>query len=565
MAGGGTKGGGLAMMAGRAAKPPAVGADISAPSPFPSACFAMLGEVRVGEDFAGCKSVLLHPNLHNPKDSVLFEGMRSSVPFRIPNSLPMNNRRAFIKQSALAFTALSASRVFGANNTIRVACIGLGGQGSGNAKRMASVPGVEIAYLCDPDTVALDRAKQAYPNAKTTQDLRKVMEDKDIDVVVVSTGNHWHVLASIWAMQAGKDVYVEKPVSHNIWEGRKLVEAARKYNRIVQGGTQQRSDPLQDEIKAFFDAGSLGKMKYVRCNHYSMRATIGKRTEPLTPPTTVDYDLWLGPAKDEPILRNKFHYDWHWNWNTGNGEMGNWGPHILDDLRNVVFRDKIPLPKRIIAGGGRFGWDDAGETPNTHFAYMDTGDIPVIVDFHNLPRQKGMKAPDVYMRRRTGSFLIVECEGGYYTGNRGGGSVFDPSGKKIQTFKGDGGKTHAANFIAAVRSRKASELKAEVEAIHYSSAWCHLGNISYRLGQKYSRDQAEAAVKDFQPWNDVIADFHEHLKKNELDDSKLDIRMGPMLEIDAQKETFIGETATPEALALLTREFRKGYEVPMNV
>jgi hypothetical protein len=176
-----------------------------------------------------------------------------------------------------------------------------------------------------------------------------------------------------------------------------------------------------------------------------------------------------------------------------------------------------------------------------------------------------MKAPDVYMRRRTGSFLIVECEGGYYTGNRGGGSVFDPSGKKIQTFKGDGGKTHAANFIAAVRSRKTSDLKAEVEAIHYSSAWCHLGNISYRLGQKYSRDQAEAAVKDFQPWNDVIADFHEHLKKNELDDSKLEIRMGPMLEIDAQKETFIGGTATPEALALLTREFRKGYEVPMNV
>jgi predicted dehydrogenase len=141
----------------------------------------------------------------------------------------------------------------------------------GNASRMAKVPGVEIAYLCDPDTAALERAKKVYPNAKTTQDLRKVMEDKSIDAVVVSTGNHWHVLASIWAIQAGKDVYVEKPVSHNIWEGRKLVEAARKYNRIVQGGTQQRSDPLQDEIKAFLDAGTIGKIKYVRCNHYSMR------------------------------------------------------------------------------------------------------------------------------------------------------------------------------------------------------------------------------------------------------------------------------------------------------
>jgi predicted dehydrogenase len=477
----------------------------------------------------------------------------------------MTSRRTFISQSALAFTALSASRVLGANETIRIASIGLGGQGNGNAKRMAAVPGVEIAYLCDPDTVALERAKKVFPNAKTTQDLRTVMEDKDIDAVVVSTGNHWHVLASIWAIQAGKDVYVEKPISHNIWEGRKLVEAARKYNRIVQGGTQQRSDPLQDEIKAFLDAGTIGKIKYVRCNHYSLRNTIGKIDKPLTPPETVNYDLWLGPAKDEPIYREKLHYDWHWNWNTGNGEMGNWGPHILDDLRNVVFRDKVALPKRVIAGGGRFAWDDAGETPNTHFAYMDTGDIPVIVDFHNLPRQKGMKAPDVYLRRRTGAFLIIECEGGYYTGSRGGGTAYDAAGKKLHTFKGDGGKTHAANFIAAVRSRKQDELKAEIEAIHNSSAWCHLANTSFRLGQKYVREQAEAAVKDFQPWNDVIGDFHEHLVKNELDASTLDIKMGPMLELDVAKETFIGETATPEALALLTREYREGFAVPAEV
>jgi hypothetical protein len=292
-----------------------------------------------------------------------------------------------------------------------------------------------------------------------------------------------------------------------------------------------------------------------------MRKTIGKRETPLTPPPTVNYDLWLGPAQDEPLFRERFHYDWHWDWNTGNGEMGNWGPHILDDLRNVVFRDKVPLPKRVIAGGGRFAWNDAGETPNTHFAYMDTGDIPVIVDFHNLPRQAGLNAPDVYLRRRTTSFLVIECENGYYTGNRGGGSAFDLEGKKLHTFKGDGGKTHAANFIAAMRSRKPSDLKAEVENIHNSSAWCHLANISYRLGQKYARDQAEAALKDFQPWNDVIADFHDHLGRNQLDAAALDIKIGPMLDIDPANETFIGPNATPEALALLTREYRAGYEV----
>lgn len=477
----------------------------------------------------------------------------------------LKSRRAFIKQSTLCLTALSASRVLGANEKIRIASIGLGGQGTGNAGRMAKVPGVEVVMLCDPDTAQLAKVKKLFPHAATTQDLRKVMDDKSIDAVVVSTGNHWHVLAAIWAMQAGKDVYVEKPVSHNIWEGRKLVEAARKYGRICQGGTQQRSDPMQDEIKAYFDAGTLGKIKYVRCNHYSMRKTIGKRVMPLTPPPSVNYDLWLGPAADEQLFRERFHYDWHWDWNTGNGEMGNWGPHILDDLRNVVFRDKVKLPKRVIAGGGRFAWNDAGETPNTHFAYMDTGDIPVIVDFHNLPRMKGVNAPDVYLRRRTGAFLIVECENGYYTGSRGGGSVFDAEGKKVHTFKGDGGKSHAANFIAAIRSRKPSDLKAEVEDIHLSSAWCHLANISYRLGQKYVREQAESAVKDFQPWNDVIGDFHEHLKRNELDDSTLDIKIGPMLEIDATKETFTGATATSEALALLTREYRKGYEVPQQV
>jgi predicted dehydrogenase len=328
------------------------------------------------------------------------------------------------------------------------------------------------------DQKVVDRAKQIYPQAKTATDLRKVIEDKDIDAVIISTCNHWHVLASIWAIQAGKDVYVEKPISHNIWEGRKLVEAARKYNRIVQGGTQQRSDPLQDEIKAFFDSGTIGNIKYVRCNRYGQRESIGKLAQPLTPPESVNYDLWLGPAKDEPIYREKFHYDWHWNWNTGNGELGNWGPHILDDLRNVVFRDKVKLPKRVIAGGGRFGWDDAGETPNTHFAYFDTGDIPVIMDVHSQPRQKGIKADDVYFRRKTNAFLVIECEGGYYTGGRGGGSAYDAAGKKLKTFKGDGGGNHALNFIEGIRSRKADHLKAEIEDIHFSSAWCHLGNIS---------------------------------------------------------------------------------------
>lgn len=472
------------------------------------------------------------------------------------------NRRKFLSTTALAATALSSGRVLGANEKIRLGFIGIGGRGMGSAAWFSKIEDVEVAYLCDVEQKQLDRGKQLYPNAKVTKDMRKLIEDKDIDAVVVSTTNHWHVLASIWACQAGKDVYVEKPISHNIWEGRQLVEAARKHDRIVQGGTQQRSDELQDEIKAFLDEGTLGKIKYVRCNRYGRRESIGKRDTPLTPPSTTDYDLWLGPAQDLPIHREKFHYDWHWVWNTGNGELGNWGPHVLDDLRNVVFRDKVKLPKRVVAGGGRLGWNDAGETPNTHFTYMDTGDIPVIMDVHNLPKTKGAKQGDIYARRRSRGFLVIECENGYYAGGRGGGAAYDPQGKAIKKFKGNGGGAHAENFIKAMRSRKRDSLKAEIEEIHFSSAWCHLGNISYRLGQTYGREQAEAVVKDFQPWNDVIEDFHTHLKANEIDESKEKIFIGPTLEIDAEKETFVGDSATKEALALLTREYRKGFEIP---
>ncbi|MEZ5324002.1 MAG: Gfo/Idh/MocA family oxidoreductase [Verrucomicrobiales bacterium] len=477
-------------------------------------------------------------------------------------------RRSFLAASAMTMTALSASRVVGGNDKIRIGMIGLGGRGSGTAGHFAKIEGVEIAYLCDADQVAIDRAKARFPDAKTTQDMRRLLDDKDIDVVVVSTGNHWHVLASIWACQAGKDVYVEKPISHNIWEGRKLVEAARKYDRIVQGGTQQRSDALQDEIKAYLDGGDLGAMKYVRCNRYGMRESIGaKRSTPLVPPTSVDYNLWLGPAADEPIYRENLHYDWHWVWNTGNGELGNWGPHILDDLRNVVFRDKVALPKRVLAAGGRLAWNDAGETPNTHFVYMDTGVVPVIVDVHNLPRGKGQKAGDNYKRRRTGAFLVIECENGYYAGGRGGGAAYmEGESKPVKRFKGDAGELHAANFIAAVRSRKKEELNAEIEQIHYSSAWCHLGNISYQLAEKkFDRQEAEEQIKGYQPWTDVIDDFYAHLEANEIDPKTEDIKLGAMLEIDPARETFIGESATPDALKLLRRDYREGFVVPEQV
>ena len=479
-------------------------------------------------------------------------------------------RRDFVRGTlaAGAAMALPVGRVLGANETINLGCIGLGGRGGHSANEFAKVKGVRIAGLAEPDQQRLASVRKRYPDAKGWADLRRVLDDKDIDVVCISTCNHWHALAAIWACQAGKDVYVEKPVSWCVLEGRKMVEAARRHKRIVQAGMQQRSCPLQAQIKAFLDEGHLGKIRYVRLNRYGLRGPVAKGDGPLKIPEGIDYDLWLGPAKDEPVYRKTLHYDWHWDWNTGNGEMGNWGPHIVDDCRNVVFRDKVALPVRCIAGGGRLGWDDAAETPNTHFVYYDTGGIPVIFDVRNLPRKAGERAGAVYRPRRTRSSVVIECENGYYAGGRGGGVAHDKNGKRIKKLSGDGGRGHIPNFIEAVRSRRPDDLNADIERGHYSSAWCHLANLSWQLGRPYRKEEALARVKGLKPWADVIEQFHAHLDANGIDPKKADIKLGAMLEVDAEAETLTGPSATPQAKALWTgqeRGYRKPFVVPDKV
>ena len=196
-------------------------------------------------------------------------------------------------------------------------------------------------------------------------------------------------------MQAGKDVYVEKPLSHRQWEGRQVVNAARKYKKVVQLGTQHRSDlPLQDPAKDLLhNKKALGKILYVQANRLGVREPIGKRSAPLIISKDIDYNLWLGPAADQPIYRDKLHYDWHWDFNTGNGEMGNWGVHIIDDVRNVAYQDSVILPKRILAVGGRAVWGDAGNTPNVHFVCFDTGTYPTIMALSNMTQAPDKKRP----------------------------------------------------------------------------------------------------------------------------------------------------------------------------
>jgi len=366
-------------------------------------------------------------------------------------------------------------------------------------------------------------------------------------------------LAAIWAMEAGKDVYVEKPLSHSQWEGRQTVAAARKYNRICQVGTQQRSDPMQAEIKKFLhQEKTLGEITSARVNRYGVRPSIGKRDTPLEIEKDVAYDLWLGPAQDEPIYRENLHYDWHWVWNTGSGEMGNWGVHVLDDLRNNVFQDSVSLPRRILGGGGRVGLNDAGETPNVHFAYFDTGTIPVVIGLSNLPAQPaGKKSPD---HPGPGSGYIAYCEGGRYEGQRGRGAAYDQDGKLVKEFKGNQGNVlHQANFIDAMRNRDPSTLHADVAVGNDSTGWCNLANIAFQAGKDFRHDDASRIDADI--WNSLIEEMQQHLAEHAVPIDSSEIKLSPVLTLDAKTERFIGahaETANP----LLRRQYRQGFEVP---
>lgn len=474
-------------------------------------------------------------------------------------------RRHFIQSGIAAGTfvtsSFSPSFAGSANEEIRLGFVSCGGRANQLMGMFDKIDGVTVTALCDPDSGRVAATKRRYPKAKGYADLRDLLADDNVDAVVVATCNHWHCLAAIWAMEAGKDVYVEKPLSHSQWEGRQTVAAARKYNRICQVGTQQRSDPMQAEIKRFLhEEKALGEIVSARVNRYGVRGSIGKRSTPLKIDSSVNFDLWLGPAQDKPIFRNKLQYDWHWDWNTGSGEMGNWGVHVLDDLRNNVFQDTVSLPKRIFGGGGRVAWNDAGDTPNVHFVYFDTGSIPVVIGLSNLTEAPGRKGSPKHPG--PGSGYIAYCEGGRFEGQRGSGAAYDKDGKKIRSFKGNGGNDlHQKNFIDAVRSRDASRLNTDVEVGHQSTGWCNLANIAFRAGDTFTHEAAKAVSNDRGVWNGLLQETEKHLGAHGIDIAGSEIRLSPMLHVDAEKEVFVGDHAAA-ANEFLKRQYRKGFVVP---
>jgi predicted dehydrogenase len=427
--------------------------------------------------------------------------------------------------------------------------------------------GVRLVALCDVDQKVLDngvaRLKKENIEVEAFRDIRKLLEKKDLDAISIATPNHWHALGAIWAVQAGKDVYVEKPVSHDVWEGRKIVEAARKYGKIVQTGTQSRSSHALREAIAWVKAGNLGAIKASRGLCYKRRPSIGKTTGPQPVPDSIDYDLWSGPAPLVPPRRNStkwgtVHYDWHWFWNYGAGDLGNQGIHQMDIARRFI--DSNELSPRVFAVGGRLGYEDDGETPNTVVIYHDYGKVPLIFEVRGLPQKADTSDMDQFMGARIGN--ICHCEHGYIavTDSYGKASAHDKDGKEIKKF--DGGGNHFANFIDAVRSRKVSDLNADILEGHLSSALCHTGNISYRLGKQQSPEQIHDAIKNDKDAAEAVGRMEEHLAANMVDLKKTPATLGAVLAMDGKAERFIGNDA---ANKLLTRDYRKPFVVPEKV
>ena len=472
-------------------------------------------------------------------------------------------RRYFLEEAMLAAAAAAitpATPLLAAdkpstspNEKLSVAVIGVRGRGQAHAAAYAARPDCEVTYVCDVDSeIGAAYAKQLAKTKnvrepKFVQDMRRIFEDNSVDIVSIATPNHWHTLAAIWAMQAGKDVYVEKPVSHNLTEGRRLVQVSRKYNRICQAGTQHRSNGSNRAAARYVQSGKLGSIKLARCVMHRGRKPIGPAGQ-FTPPASVDYNLWAGPAPMGPVTRKSFHYDWHWFWDYGNGEIGNNNVHTVDMTRLVLGLQG--LGRGVICYGTRT-FDDAAQTPNTQVTIHDFDTMTLVEEVRNL------KTP----APRYGGAMVVMGSEGYLVGNFGKNVVFDPAGKQIEVINGQG-DDHFANFLKAVRSRKREEQNAEILEGHQSAAIVHLANISYRLGHPTDTKEVTrelAAVKANENNVETFEQTVQHLKDNGVDTAKLQMTLGPCLKFDSEKETFPDNAA---ANALLTREYRKPFVVP---
>jgi len=454
--------------------------------------------------------------------------------------------------SATALAADSAGAATTPNEKLGVAVIGAGIRGTSHCKSLSARSDVELLYVCDADSQVGQKRTEEFTTGdhrpQFAQDFRNVLDDPAVDVVTIATPNHWHAVGAVWAMRAGKDVFVEKPVSHNVAEGRVVVETAREFERICQTGTQCRS--MQGTIDAinYVHSGAIGEVKLARGLCYNPRGSIGPAGVH-EPPGSVDYSLWSGPAELLPVTRPQFHYDWHWQFPYGNGDLGNQGIHQMDIARWGLGLDR--LSNRVFSYGDRVGYEDAGETPNTQVVFHEFDEATSIFEVRGLPTDglRGVKVGVIFYG--SDGYVILTS----YTS----GAAFDADGQLVRRFNGGG--DHFENFFQAVRSRKVEGLAADILEGHLSSALCHTGEISWKLGQPTRIEEMgqrveSLALADAEDAHDTMQRFANHLKDNSIDPAKTHVTWGAELTMDPKSESFVNHS---EANALLTREYRQPF------
>jgi predicted dehydrogenase len=473
-------------------------------------------------------------------------------------------RRTFLRTAALvagatSLPARSWAKVPGANDDVRMAVIGFHGRGKDHIREWSSMAGVRLTALCDVDHAVLDAGvedcRKKGISVEAFTDVRKLLASDNIDAVSIATPNHWHALAAVWAIQNGKDVYVEKPVSFDIWEGQQLVAAAHKYKKMVQAGTQSRSSTGIHEAVEWVRQGQLGRIRFAHALCYKRRGSIGKTNGPQPVPPTVDYDLWTGPAPLHPPRRQRFHYDWHWFWDYGAGDLGNQGVHEMDVARWFL-GESYGAPKAVTVGG-RFGYSDDAETPNTVVAFHDYYAAPLIMEVRGLPAKTDAKEMDKYHDVSIG--VVVECEGGrILVKDYNSAIAVQKDGKEIKRFEGS--TNHFANFIQAVRSRQETDLHAPILEGHRSTALCHVSNISYRLGHSQPPQAIREKIKGDPGAEETFDRMSQHLAANGINLEQTQAVIGPVLTMNPMTEEFVKNKAANQ---MLRRAPRTGFAIKL--
>ncbi len=481
-------------------------------------------------------------------------------------------RRTFLRGAAAGAAASSLSvpalhaRAGGRrpSDVVRVGVVGLRGRGRDHLRNLHKLEGSTVTAICDVDAEVLARVAADFEGrgekVATFTDIREMLATGPVDAVSLATPNHLHALHTIWACRAGKDVYCEKPVSHNVWEGRQAANVARQTGRIVATGTQARSSRAIRQAFEWLHAGNLGSVTHAFGTCYKPRQSIGQVEGPQAVPESIAWDLWCGPRGEMPLTRKRVHYDWHWQFATGCGDLGNQGIHQMDICRWGLRRGT--LAPRVLSAGGRFGYSDDGDTPNTQLIYLDYAPAPLFFEVRGLPRNAAAQKEGwgKSMDQRNGASIgaSIHAEGGYVATSSSYrlAKAFDAEGKLIREWEGM--DNHYANFIEAVQARDASLLRADFEEGHLSSALCHQGNDSLRVGAAASAGVAAEAMEADPRLSEAWEGMAGHLAANGVDIDADRLQLGRWLVSDQETEHYVGDA---EAESLRRGSYAAGFEI----